>query len=369
MALLYINHRRIRLEELKGATQEEDMPYFEELDDYARATLSFCRQWLRGASQFVMHTSGSTGEPKPIALHRHQMETSARMTLRTLQLTKEDTALVCLNTAYIAGKMMLVRGMEAGMDLLLVSPDSLPFAQVSTAVPIRFAAMVPLQVQATLATGDMEQLRCFNRLKALLIGGAPVSYRLQQEISRKVTAPVFETYGMTETVSHIALKRLNGPQQSDVYTVLDGFHVETDERGCLTVQGAVTQDQKIVTNDVVRMIDSHHFQWIGRADHIINSGGYKIFPEKVERVIARMLPEDIARAFFIGGLPDERLGEKAVLIIEGKAHPPAFEKDLWVALRQQLHAYELPKAIYYVPEFIRTATNKINRRQTLALLA
>lgn len=365
MQRLYIDGKVITVTAIQEAETDEDIPHFSVLAPYFQATLSFCRQWLSGVSSFMLYTSGSTGTPKPITITRSQMEASARMTIKALQLDTSDTALVCLNTAYIAGKMMLVRGFEAGMDLVIVQPSSLPFIEVPAGMTIHFTAMVPLQVQATLASEDVNQAARLNELKALLIGGAAVSYPLQQAIHQNITAPVYSTYGMTETVSHIALKRLNGPEQK-AYKVLNGIHIGTDERGCLTIQGTVTNGQQLVTNDVVQLTDAKHFIWIGRADHIINSGGVKIFPEKVESVIAQILHQaTVTVRFFIAGIPDTRLGEKVVLVLEGNPLQPHTEEKLRASLSQQLHPYELPKHIYYVREFTTTATGKIQRQQTL----
>ncbi len=319
------------------------------------------------------------------------MQASAHMTLRTLQLQSTDTALVCLNVAYIAGKMMLVRALETGMNIVIVTPGSLPFAQVPPEIIIRFAAMVPLQVQATLdsaaldsaaldsaaldsATLDSATLKdgdthigLLNQLKALLIGGAPVSYTLEQQIIQMIRAPVYITYGMTETVSHIALRQLNSGNTD--YTALDGIQLAVDDRSCLTIQGTVTNHQKIVTNDIVELADDRHFRWIGRADHVINSGGYKVFPEKVENVLAGILhQQSIPYALMIGSLPDERLGNKVVLMLEGEALLAAQEQKLQSEIVRRLPRYEIPKAIFYVPAFIMTNTGKVKRKATISLI-
>lgn len=368
MQRLYIAGQVLAITAIQEAERDEDIPFFSILAPYFQNTLAFCRQWLRGASRFTLHTSGSTGVPKSITITRSQMKASASMTIQALQLDASDTALVCLNTGYIAGKMMLVRGLVAGMDLVIVPPSSLPFAEMPENISIHFAAMVPLQVQTTLESGDVRQIIRFNGLKALLIGGASVSYPLQQAIGQHITAPVYSTYGMTETVSHIALKRLNEPIQKE-YKVLDNIQIGTDERGCLTIQGAVTNDQKLITNDIVQLIDAQHFIWVGRADHVINSGGFKIFPEKVESVVAQILDQEaVSLRFFIGGIPDKRLGEKVILVLEGNPLQAHVEEKLRLSLSRQLHPYELPKEIHYVQEFITTTTGKVQRQQTLHLI-
>lgn len=364
MSNIYIRDQCIPVASIKEAKKAEDIPYFSRLTPYFQAAVTFCWQWHIGQSTFEIHTSGSTGTPKPITISRRQMQASARMTINMLQLQANDTALVCLNTAYIAGKMMLVRALEAGMDILITTPDSLPFAQVPEDITIGFTAMVPMQVHATLESDNIAR---FNQLKALLVGGAPVSYPLQQAIARQINAPVYATYGMTETVSHIALRQLNG---SDAYyTVLQGICIATDERSCLTIQGEVTNQKKLITNDIVELIDQRHFRWIGRADHVINSGGYKVFPEKVEAAIARIMHQaSIQRAFIIGSIPDDRLGSKIVLLLEGGKLSTEQHERLQSSMATQLHPYECPKSVLYVPEFIMTSTGKIKREATFSLI-
>lgn len=361
---LYIEGRKIPFTWLREAASLQDVSHVEAMSEYARSILTFCYQWLHGQHTFTLHTSGSTSTPKAIHLTRSQMEASARMTIRAFGLDAADTALVCMNTAYIGGKMMLVRGLEAGMDLTIVTPSSQPFSRLPVDVTITFAAMVPLQVQTMLATPNTETLYRFNALKALIVGGAPVSYALQQMIRQHISAPVYSSYGMTETVSHIALKKINGHEPTDAYKVLSDVVIGTDARDCLTIRGAVTNQQTLTTNDIVSIVDDRHFIWIGRADHVINSGGFKIFPEKVEEAIARILEQQAVR-YFIAALPDDRLGEKAVLIIEGRPSPVKEQQALLDALRLHVHLYEVPKEIYYVPQFEMTATEKINRKQTL----
>lgn len=366
---LYLDNKRVRVKAIREAVEDQEIPFFLDFGTYFREVLSFCRSWLHGQQEFTIHTSGSTGVPKAIKITRSQIEASARMTVRALGLTASDTALVCLNTAYIAGKMMLVRGLEAGMDMVIIHPYGRPFAQVPENISIDFTAMVPLQVQNTLNAGSREERMRIDRLKALLVGGAPVSYDLHQAIREHINAPVYSTYGMTETVSHIALKRLNGQGQDEAYKVLDDIDIDTDQRGCLTIRGAVTGFQKLTTNDIVQIKDERHFEWLGRADYVINSGGVKILPEKVEAVVEKWMSEKKKQErFFVGALPDQRLGERAVLIMECSALPPELEQDLLNFLRLQLSSYEVPKEVYYIQDFMMTETGKVQRRQTLKFI-
>jgi O-succinylbenzoic acid--CoA ligase len=325
-------------------------------DSYFRQAWEFCQLYLSGKEEFLLHTSGSTGEPKPILLTRTQMQASARVTQKALHLKSGQRALVCLNVAYIAGTMMLVRGMELGLTMYVVNPSSQPFAELPNDLPIDFTAVVPLQLQTLLETGQHDRL---NSLNVIIVGGAAVNSTLLTQI-QQLSVPVFSTYGMTETVSHIALRKLNGIDASESYTLLEGVEAQTDERDCLRLCGAVTNQEWVQTNDIVVFNDATHFQIMGRADNIINSGGVKIQLEKVERAIEQIWNR--SARFFVWWKPDERLGQKLILVIENTqiADKDNFNKELQTLLKP----YELPKEVYTVKKFVETATGKVDKRRT-----
>lgn len=325
-------------------------------DAYFRQAWEFCRLYASGQETFVLHTSGSTGTPKPIALTRVQMQASARVTQRALDLRTGQQALVCLNVGYIAGTMMLVRGMELGLTMHIVAPSSQPFASLPHDLAIDFVAVVPLQLQAMLDAGQASVL---NTLGVIIVGGAPVSQQLLEGIQR-LSVPIFSTYGMTETVSHVALRRLNGVEATDSYRLLEGVEAATDERRCLRLRGAVTNHQWIQTNDVVEFLAPRKFIIVGRADNIINSGGVKIQLEKVERAIEKT--ELIASRFFAWSEPDERLGQKLILVVESEKKLDS--ELLQTRLIPELLTYELPKKVYFVKKFIETPTGKVDKRRT-----
>ncbi len=332
------------------------------VNGYEAKVLDFVRQWLNGTQEFGLTTSGSTGTPTPIVLRRRQLEASARRTADFFGLGPGDRALVCLNCEYIGGMMMLVRGLERNMHLTIVEPHADPFAHVAADAEFDFAAFVPLQLKAVLAAGHAPRL---NRLKCLLVGGAPADAVLQQEL-QPLSVPVYLTYGMTETCSHVALRRLNGPQASAAFRVLPGIAAGQDARGCLTLRGDVTDDQLITTNDQVRLLDAHTFEWLGRADFVINSGGVKVPAEKVELVLDVALVEiGEARRCFVAGQPDARLGQAVTAFIEGPALSPELEKQLKTLLAARLSRYEQPRQLRYVPAFQTTAAGKLDRAATL----
>lgn len=348
---------------------------------YEDHALNVCRAWLSGQTEFTLHTSGSTGTPKPIQLTRAQMQASAHLTGQTLGLRAGDAALVCLNVHYVAGIMMLVRGLELSLPMTILEPTSNPLTSFDPAIArFAFTALVPLQLQ-TILTETPDKLPILNGMKAILVGGAATSPALEKAL-QVVTAPVYATYGMTETVSHIALRRLNGPRKSDLFTALNGVALGTDERDCLHITSAATNFERIQTNDVADLLDHTHFRLLGRADRIINSGGVKVQPERVEQLIqttlARLLPEKAGALprLFVAGLPDERLGARVVLVVEqGRSGSPAegrvgWSEGVWdrvrEAVREQLGAYAVPKDMIWVEPFVETATGKIDQKATIA---
>ena len=333
------------------------------LNGYEARVLELLRQWLSGAQEFGLRTSGSTGQPQLIVLKRRQLAASARRTGDFFDLGPGDRALVCLNCEFIGGKMMLVRSLERAMHLTIVEPHADPFDFVPAEAQFDFAAFVPLQLRAMLADGRAGRL---NTLRAILVGGAGVEPSLLADIQRQLTVPVYLTYGMTETASHMALRRLNGPQASAHYRVLPGLHLGQDERGCLTVRGDVTDDQLVVTNDRIELLDKHTFDWLGRVDFVINTGGVKVQAEKVEQVLDVALSElGQARRAFVAGRPDERLGQAVTAYVEGPPLPAATEQRLLALLRERLDRYEQPRAVLYVPTFRATASGKLDRAATL----
>jgi O-succinylbenzoic acid--CoA ligase len=336
------------------------------VNGYEAKVLDFIRQWLNGTQEFNLTTSGSTGTPQPIVLRRRRLEASAQRTGDYFDLGPGDRALVCLNCEYIGGMMMLVRGLERNMHLTIVEPQANPFELVAPEAEFDFAAFVPLQLKAVLAAGLAPRL---NQMKAILVGGAPADTTLQKEL-QPLRVPVYLTYGMTETCSHVALRRLNGPGATTSFRVLSGIAAGQDERGCLTLRGDVTDNQLIVTNDRVNLLDAHTFEWLGRADFIINTGGVKVPAEKVELVLDVALAEiGEARRCFVAGQDDERLGQAVTAFIEGPPLPDKAEERLHDLLAERLGRYERPRQLRYVPRFETTATGKLDRPATLRHLA
>ncbi len=299
-------------------------------------------------TEISVTTSGSTGKPKTISIPKTFMRNSALMTGAYFQLQRGDSALLCLSVHYIAGKMMVVRAIELGLKLYCVSPSGDPLETIQTSID--FCAMVPLQVEKSLSK--------LHFVKQLIIGGAPVSGKLEDQL-QTVSTQCFATYGMTETVTHVAVRPLNQTKKSRYYTVLEGVRIEKDSRNCLVIHCPLLSHEVVVTNDVVDLIGEKQFLFLGRYDHVINSGGVKIHPEMVEKKLSSVLSE----RFFVASIPDDRLGEKVVLVIETPKTDLTFDFD------GILDRFEVPKHVFTLAQFIETPTGKINRSKTLQQLS
>lgn len=341
---------------------------------WMQEAVDFCRDWLDHRQEFIVHTSGSTGKPQAITLNRAQMTVSAEGTIQALHLQSIHKSLVCINPAYIGGKMMLVRGLIGNWEMTLIPPQSNPlkylltvFGAIASIPKFDFTALVPLQLH-TILTETPELLPILNQMQAIIVGGAPVNYALQQKI-QAISAPVYSTYGMTETVSHIALRKLNGVEKSDIFRVLPQIQISQDARGCLQIQGEVTNNKLLITNDLVEILEENKFRWLGRADNVANSGGVKIHLEQVEQMIDKVLTDNgFEGDFFVGVLPDEKLGQKLILLIESITQTADWEKTVRTQFKKELPLYHSPSQIFYLPHFARTETGKIHRANTQALL-
>ena len=328
-------------------------------DGYEEGVIRFIDEWLSGKEIFELQTSGSTGKPKLIEVHRHRMEASARATVSYLQISATTPVTVCIDARYIGGKMQLVRALTHNLPLQIVSPKSDIAISLSGALSLGLISLVPLQLYHLLD----QQSDVLNRATAVLVGGAPLQGQYIDQLAG-VSAPVYHTYGMTETVSHIALKRLNGDLASNSFQLLDGVRVRTDERGCLVVNAEVTNNKDVVTNDVVELTGPSSFVWKGRFDNVVNSGGVKLFPEEMDKMIERYM-HSVApgRQFFCIGVPDKLLGQKLVLCVEGRAVMPGAQ--ILDDLKKLLPPFHSPRQIHFFNEFTSTGPGKIDKMKTI----
>lgn len=311
----------------------------------------FFSEWMSDRATLEVQTSGSSGAPKIISVEKAQMLQSAAMTASFFAFQPGQTALLCLPVHYIAGKMMIVRALYSGLNLYCIEPESNPLRSLPEDVIIHFAPLIPMQLADT---GAVKSVR------KILLGGAPVG-PAQEESLQHVSADIYHGFGMTETLSHIAVRRLNGPARSEVYQALEGVVFDVDDHDCLIIDVPFLP-RRVSTKDVVHLISEHEFVWRGRLDHVVNSGGVKLYPEEIEK----KLNDLIAGPFFIAGLPDERFGEKLCLFIQGASPAePAFQ-DLLRELAARLDRYEKPRDIFFLKEFRMTRSGKIMRNETVS---
>lgn len=319
--------------------------------------------WVKGVINFLetysvsdkieSKTSGTTGEPKVIVHTKKQLQKSAQDTLDYFSLKPNDAVVSPLSVNFIAGKMMLVRAIQGQLKLTLLKPKSNPILFVSDLESYQFCPMVPLQIAEIIRAGKISELK---RLGILLIGGGEINSEVLAVLKReKIVA--FASFGMTETMTHFALKQLS-PIAAETYACLPGYEVSTDSDSCLVVNHKSLYEQPITTRDVVLVKSSKEFIWLGRADNRINSGGIKIFPEQLEQKIRSKLPE--LPPFIISCEPDARLGERVIFCSElGAALPINLEQIIELAVDK----YEKPAAYYKVRAFHYTSTGKLIRNR------
>lgn len=303
----------------------------------------FATEWRSECDYIVAHTSGSTGTPKEIRLLKSDMKVSALATNKRFDINRQSTIAAPLSVNYIAGKMMWVRADVAGCKLLELPVSN----EVKVTCDIDLLAIVPSQVESLLS-----QKEAPGRIKNLIVGGAPLDKNLRRRlIDNGYNA--FMTYGMTETCSHVALSKIS--DGDNYFEAMPGISFDVDKRGCLVINAPHYSFKQLVTNDIVKLINSTTFEWIGRYDNIINSGGIKISPELLENQIKEIIDND----FYIVGSPDDTWGQVAVMVFEGKA---VESEAIYKLLRSKLDHRLCPKQVIAVDCLPRTSNGKIQRK-------
>ena len=328
----------------------------------------FLSEWNNGSDRVLVHTSGSTGKPKPMMVEKKRMLNSARITCDFLGLKPGDSALLCMSLDYIAGKMVVVRSIERHLHLISVPPSGHPLKDVDE--EITFAAMVPMQVYNTLQVP--EERERLSRIRHLIIGGGAIDAALEQELqSLPGDIAIWSTYGMTETLSHIALRRINGDEPSEWYQPFDSVHISQTEEGCLVIDAPQVCAETLVTNDIVEIepyiynkVEKLRFRIKGRKDNVICSGGIKIQIEEVET----LLKPHLEKPFMLAKKKDGKFGEIAVLLSEDEDI-----KRVEATVRRLLsdesekssdhkkYKYWIPKEFRYVEHLPLTETGKPKR--------
>jgi O-succinylbenzoic acid--CoA ligase len=337
------HYSRENLMEVAYSYVKEGEPYQQELGN-------FLLDWLDDKDFVLVQTSGSTGKPKKIKIKKMAMVHSAIATGDFFNLEPGHKVLHCLPSNFIAGKMMIVRAIVLGLELDMVEPSSLPYIDYDK--KYRFCAFTPMQLK--------NFAKYLKQIKIVIVGGGRVSEEIIELIKDKKPR-VYETFGMTETVSHVAVRKLNNFSDSDsnnYFQTLPDIKVSTDNRDCLVIDAPNISDHKVITNDLVKIHSDTSFEWIGRYDNIINSGGIKLYPEQIEM----KLRSTIAEQFFITSIPDDTLGDKVVMVVETK------ENNIDSRIFDVLDKYEKPKEVFTIPKFIETTSGKIHRQKTLEQL-
>ena len=318
--------------------EEADRVFWQQLSD-------FSKKWNDERLELLeFQTSGSTGNPKTITLSKKAMRASAQRTLSTLDIKPESKALLCLPLHYVAGKMMAVRAFVGKLQLLTSAPSLHPFAQLKIAP--QFVALTPLQAAATLEIPKEKELLAST--ECVILGGGSVSESLEESL-QCCRGKVYSTYGMTETLSHIALRRINGSQRSDWYTPLEGVSIALNAEGCLVITDRLTNEHPLHTNDMGEINALGQFRILGRRDNVVCSGGLKLHIEELER---KLQAEDYGLQ--LTSVPDDALGE-ALVCLHTKKFDQSFLQE-WC--KKNLTKHEQPRYFLCIENLPLTETGK-----------
>lgn len=338
-----LNGKKYRIDEY------ESWCYALSSDEENEKLRQFFKDWADERDFILGKTSGSTGAPKTIKLSKRAMLASAELTNSFFNLKAGDSILLCLSVNYIAGKMMLVRAIAGGLNVVVAKPSSEPDWKGSVAL----AAMVPMQVQQLLSSAKGR--KALSMVENLIVGGSPLSRDCAEKLS-DLPVNAYMTYGMTETVSHVALSKI-GRETRPVYTAMRGVRFSLDNRGCLVISAPHLSEENVVTNDVAELISDMSFVWKGRFDNVINTGGVKVHPEMVEDSLRGL----IDRRFYVMAEPDVKFGEIVVLKIEGTPLSDDLLRKLQRDIARRLSKFERPKKILFLAKFRETDSGKVIR--------
>ncbi len=312
----------------------------------------FIQDWLSSSVEITVTTSGSTGTPKEINIRKKHMIASANATLSFFKLKQGDSAWLCIPVKYIAGKMMIVRSIVGNLNLVYSMPNSVPI--IKNNQNITFAAMVPNQVFELINT--QAGLKQLHNISTLLIGGSSISSELENHLLKIPSLVIWHSYGMTETITHIALRKLS-PVSKNSYYPLSGVKISVNLNNQLIIDAPAIGVTNLVTNDIAKLMDGGSFDIIGRADNVIVSGGIKLHPEIIENKIK----QKISYNFFIGSVADKKLGEKLILFIEGSLTKDFDTVQVKKNISNILSKFEIPKEIVFLKSFLRTENGKLRR--------
>lgn len=328
------------------------------LDENLRSfqpSVDFLNKWISGGKEFEVYSSGTTGRAKKIILKRKWLETSALQTIQLLNLWEENI-LCCIPTHKIGGLMMLVRALAGGFNIQIVEPKLDPMEKIDALHSFTFVSLVPSQIVSILKS--VESTKKLNRFKNILLGGSEITSELSNEIG-SLTPNIYHTYGMTETCSHIALKKLNNGAWNH-FKPNPYVELKTDSNGLLSIKGFQTGSEWINTNDVVELYEDGSFDFVGRLDFMINTGGYKIFPEKLEHKIKTIFnSNNWYTEVIITSRPHEVWGEEVILIVNTSLNKEP--EEILSSLKPKLEKYELPRKVVQINSIPYNPSGKIDR--------
>jgi len=322
---------------------------------WKKELIYFLIDWYSDKDTVEALTSGSTGAPKTIKLNKKFMENSAAATIDFFKLNKNDKVLLALPVKYIAAKMMIVRGITGKLDVYCIEPSLYPFSELTP--PLDFAAFTPAQFSKLLETTEGKTF--VKNIKKVLLGGAPIPRALENKI-KSLETDVWHSYGMTETMSHIALRKVNGNNASDKFYPLQNVEISVSEQNTLVITAPHLGLYNMQTNDIVTIFPGHGFTVHGRKDNVINSGGVKLHPEEIERKIEPFL----SKPFYVAPAPDTKFGEIPVLFIEDEEWSKTKTERLLQQIEKTLSRLEMPKSVFFKSKFRRTGNGKIIREKT-----
>jgi len=315
---------------------------------YLQQIKAFIDEWQNEKETIVVGTSGSTGPSKEIQLSKDQVRNSAKGTANFFDFQSSENLLLNLSPDTIAGKLQIVRAIECSMNLIVAPLSGNPLL-ADCDRQIDFAAFVPAQAKLILA--DEKTKAKLNKIKNVIIGGAPLHPAVEVELNY-LECKCYASFGMTETITHFALRLLGTP----IYTCLENYSIAVDANSCLIVNPNDIVLEKLTTTDVIDYIDEKRFKWLGRFDNVINSGGIKIHPEKIEKMLVHLLPNN---RFYVSSKKDDTYGEIAVLVVEGDGVNDSILEDA----KESLPRHKAPKELMLIPVFEETSSQKVVRKK------
>lgn len=328
-----------------------NIKYLQNTSEIQQEVSAFLKEWNDSSPTISQYTSGSTGKPKKIHLSKKKMRESAKMTIDFFKLREHQRFLLCISPKFIGGKMLIVRALETYAKLYVAPVNALPLNNLNE--EIDFSAFTPYQLERILKENP-DQL---DLLKIVIVGGAPVSIQLEEKLAQ-CRGDYYSTFGMTETVSHIALRKLNGKHEP--YQTIGDSTVSLSENGTLVIHSKRLDLDYLETNDSVKVLNEKEFYWLGRSDFAVNSGGIKIHPEQIEKQINLVYPR---AEIVISSLPHDDLGEQLIALTTSSELFYNYEQYV-----NQLEKYERPKQWFLLNSFAYTPSGKIDRIKTRNLI-